>query len=53
MSEIKELIKAVNEIIKTCRSYGGTCHGCPYYDKEKRHCIIQMETEAENVPEMW
>lgn len=52
MTEIKDLIKAINEVIETCRSYG-FCNCCPYYNKEEHCCIMQMETKAENVPEMW
>ena len=52
MTEIADLIKAVNEIIETCRNYG-ICDYCPYYNKERRYCIIWMETKAENVPDMW
>ena len=52
MNNIVDLVKAVNEIIETCRSCG-FCDCCPYQDKENGSCIIQRETKAENVPEMW
>lgn len=52
MSEIKDLVKAVNEVIETCRSHS-FCDCCPYQDKSDGSCIIHRETKAENVPEMW
>ena len=52
MTEIIELVKAVNEIIETCRSYS-FCDCCPYQDKTDGSCIIHRETKVENVPEMW
>ena len=52
MTEIVDLIKAVNEIIETCRSHP-FCDCCPYQDKFDGSCIIYRETKTENVPEMW
>ena len=52
MSDIKDLVKAVNEILETCRNYG-ICDYCPYWDKENSSCIIQRETKAVTIPIMW
>ena len=52
MTEIIDLVKAVNEIIETCRD-SGFCDCCPFQDKADGDCIIQRETRTECIPEMW
>ena len=50
--ELKEIIKVVNTIIKTCRGYG-SCHACEYWDKKKCECKIHMGANVENPPYQW
>ena len=50
--ELENLIKAVNEIIETCRNCG-FCVLCPYWNRDTGECRVQMESKSENPPYKW
>ena len=50
--ELEEIVKVINELMETCRG-NSFCDTCPYWDKEKGECRVQMQTKVENPPEMW
>ena len=52
MREIKDIINVINEVVETCRS-NSFCDICPYWNKKKGECQIQMKAKVENTPDMW
>lgn len=52
MTEFENAIKIINEVVETCRSWS-SCYGCPYWDKDKGECKVQMTANVENTPDMW
>lgn len=50
--ELKEIIKAINTTVETCRSCS-SCRACEYWDKKKCECKIQMGAKVENTPDKW
>ena len=50
--DFENAIKIINEIVETCRSCS-FCHSCPYWDKDKGECKVQMTANVGNTPEMW
>ena len=52
MTEFENVIKIINEIVETCRQWS-FCDCCPYWDKDKGECKVQMTAKVENTPDMW
>ena len=52
MTEFENAIKIINEVVETCRSWS-FCDCCPYWDKNKGECKVQMTAKVENTPDMW
>ena len=52
MLELKEIVKVVNELMEICVD-NPYCDTCPFWDKEKGECQVQMQANVENPPEMW
>lgn len=50
--EFQDMITTINEVVATCRSHS-FCRSCPYWEKEKDECLIQMTANVGNTPEMW
>lgn len=50
--EFENMIKIINEIVETCRSWS-FCHLCPYWDKDKGECKVQMTAKVEHTPDRW
>jgi hypothetical protein len=50
--KFENIIRIINDVVETCRS-NQFCDICPYWDKEKGECKIQMSAKVENTPDKW
>ena len=50
--ELENAVKVINESVETCRSWS-FCHGCPYWNKDKGECKVQMTANVGNTPDQW
>lgn len=50
--ELEKAIEVINEIVETCRSWS-FCDCCPYWNKDKGECKVQMTAKVENTPDQW
>ena len=49
--EFEEMIETINKIVAVCEEH--PCRTCPYWNKEKCECKIQMSANVIRAPYEW